>query len=128
MGNKMQRVVDCDTNNHGAYADDNQGHITSDDRDQSHGKQPSEQDGDTYQQQVLHLPERKDQQCEDQRDGDGDGPMAVALNLIGIADSDDWCSRDGNIDVRNSLHGLVDDTIHIFHQQAVVSRLHSTIR
>ena len=127
VGNEVQRIVDGNTDDDGTDTDDDQGHIAANDRDKAHGKQPSEQDGESNEQQVLDLTEGKDEQREYQRDGDGDGPVAVALDLIGITDSNDRSTRDGHIDIRNGLHGLLGDTVHESHQQTVVGRLHSPV-
>ena len=101
MGDKVQRIVNGDTYDDRADTYHNQRDIAADHRDQSHGKQPAEGDGSTYEQKILYFLECKHQQRKDQGDGDSDGPMAITLDLFGIADSDDRCSRDSYIDIRH---------------------------
>ena len=76
---------------------------------------------------MFHLAEREHEQQQDQRHGDGNGPIAVVLDAGGIANGNDGRTGDGDINIRQSLHRMLCDAVDFADQHAVVRRFHRTV-
>ena len=127
VGNEMKGIIDGNTYDDRAYAQYDQGHVAAHDSHEAHGKQPSEDDGHTYQQQVLDLTEGEDQQQENQGDRNRNGPLTIILDLSGITNGNDWSTRDIDIDIGNGLHGLKGHAVDMLYKPTVIGRLHRPI-
>ena len=126
--NEMQGVVGGYADDDGAYAEHYERHIAPHHGDEAHGEKPAEEIGYTYEHQVLDPAEGEDQHDEDEGDGEGDGPLAVGLDLCGIAHGDDRGAGERDLDVGMALHGGLGHAVEVGDQPAVVGRLHGAER
>ena len=85
----MERVVDGDADDNGSDTEYDERHVGPEYSDEGHCEEPSEDDGHSNEEEVLDPPECEHEQQGDECHGDGDGPLAVGFDLVGIAYGDD---------------------------------------
>ena len=85
----------------------------------AHSHEPTKAQRNDDEQQVASTPQGPNQQANDERCGNGDGPNAVCLYLRGIVYGYHGCSRSGEMHTRHARLDASRHTVNLLNEQRI---------